>query len=141
MAELAGDVVDAAPLGEQQGGEAVPEVIRTRRGRHPGQPACLVPAVAAPYLPVGLRPRHRIGVCVRSRPADWRHDEHVVRRAPGLHAQLREVGSERREQLHRLSPWAVDFRYETDDEPALDRDTTLALIDEIRSWAGRAIGR
>jgi hypothetical protein len=29
-----------------------------------------------------------------------------------------------------LSPWAVDFRYETDDEPALDRHATLALIAE-----------
>jgi HEPN domain-containing protein len=39
-----------------------------------------------------------------------------------------------------LSPWAVDFRYETDDEPALDRVATLALIEEIRVWAGRVIG-
>ncbi len=34
-----------------------------------------------------------------------------------------------------LSPWAVDFRYETDDEPALDRHATLTLIEEIRDWA------
>jgi HEPN domain-containing protein len=38
-----------------------------------------------------------------------------------------------------LSPWAVDFRYETDDEPALDRQATLALIDEIRAWARAAV--
>lgn len=38
-----------------------------------------------------------------------------------------------------LSPWAVDFRYETDDEPALDRQATLALIEEIRDWASCAI--
>lgn len=39
-----------------------------------------------------------------------------------------------------LSPWAVDFRYETDDEPALDRQATLALIEEIRTWAGNSVG-
>jgi HEPN domain-containing protein len=39
-----------------------------------------------------------------------------------------------------LSPWAVDFRYETDDEPALDRQATLALIEEIRAWAGTSVG-
>lgn len=38
-----------------------------------------------------------------------------------------------------LSPWAVDFRYETDDEPALDRQATLALIHEIRAWARAAV--
>jgi HEPN domain-containing protein len=38
-----------------------------------------------------------------------------------------------------LSPWAVDFRYETDDEPALDRPATLALIEEIRAWAAKSI--
>ncbi len=40
-----------------------------------------------------------------------------------------------------LSPWAVDFRYETDDEPALDRQATLALIEEIRAWAAATVGR
>jgi hypothetical protein len=39
-----------------------------------------------------------------------------------------------------LSPWAVDFRYETGDEPALDRRTTLALIEEVRVWAGGSVG-
>lgn len=39
-----------------------------------------------------------------------------------------------------LSPWAVDFRYETDDEPALDRAATLTLVDEVRRWAGDAVG-
>ncbi|HKG40500.1 MAG TPA: HEPN domain-containing protein, partial [Conexibacter sp.] len=38
-----------------------------------------------------------------------------------------------------LSPWAVDFRYETDDEPALDRVATLSLIEEIRVWAGESV--
>jgi HEPN domain-containing protein len=40
-----------------------------------------------------------------------------------------------------LSPWAVDFRYETDDEPALDRRATLVLIEEIRSWAAATVKR
>jgi HEPN domain-containing protein len=39
-----------------------------------------------------------------------------------------------------LSPWAVDFRYETDDEPALDRQATLVLIEEIRAWAAISVG-
>jgi HEPN domain-containing protein len=39
-----------------------------------------------------------------------------------------------------LSPWAVDFRYETDDEPALDRQATLALIERIRAWAEVSVG-
>jgi len=40
-----------------------------------------------------------------------------------------------------LSPWAVDFRYETDDEPALDRPATLALIEEIHGWTRASVGR
>jgi HEPN domain-containing protein len=39
-----------------------------------------------------------------------------------------------------LSPWAVDFRYETADEPALDRHATLSLIEEVRAWAGKSAG-
>lgn len=39
-----------------------------------------------------------------------------------------------------LSPWAVDFRYETDDEPALDRQATLVLIEDIRDWAKASVG-
>lgn len=34
-----------------------------------------------------------------------------------------------------LNPWAVEFRYETDSEPALDRDATLGLIEDVRRWA------
>ncbi len=34
-----------------------------------------------------------------------------------------------------LNPWAVEFRYETDSEPALDRLATLELIEDIRRWA------
>jgi HEPN domain-containing protein len=39
-----------------------------------------------------------------------------------------------------LSPWAVDFRYETDDEPPLDRAATLVLVEEVRRWAASAVG-
>jgi hypothetical protein len=35
-----------------------------------------------------------------------------------------------------LNPWAVEFRYEDDDEPPLDRRATLAFIEEICRWAG-----
>ncbi len=38
-----------------------------------------------------------------------------------------------------LNPWAVEFRYEADFEPALDRQTTLELIERIRHWAGEQI--
>lgn len=38
-----------------------------------------------------------------------------------------------------LSPWAVEFRYETDSEPALDRTVTLGLIEDVRRWAGGEI--
>jgi HEPN domain-containing protein len=34
-----------------------------------------------------------------------------------------------------LSPWAVEFRYETDSEPPLDRVATLQLIEGVRRWA------
>jgi len=40
-----------------------------------------------------------------------------------------------------LNPWAVEFRYEEDDEPPLDRRATLAFIEEIRAWAGEAVER
>ena len=42
-------------------------------------------------------------------------------------------------EADQLSPWAVDFRYETDDEPPLDRPATLNLIEEVRRWAGGAV--
>jgi HEPN domain-containing protein len=34
-----------------------------------------------------------------------------------------------------LSPWAVEFRYETESEPALDRPGMLGLIEDVRRWA------
>lgn len=40
-----------------------------------------------------------------------------------------------------LNPWAVEFRYETDAEPALDRRAALDLIEDIRRWAGEAVER
>lgn len=40
-----------------------------------------------------------------------------------------------------LNPWAVEFRYEEDDEPPIDRRATLAFIEEIRRWAGEAVER
>jgi HEPN domain-containing protein len=38
-----------------------------------------------------------------------------------------------------LNPWAVEFRYEEDDEPPLDRYATLAFIEDIRRWAGAVV--
>lgn len=34
-----------------------------------------------------------------------------------------------------LSPWAVEFRYEGDEPPALDRSAALAQVEQIRTWA------
>jgi HEPN domain-containing protein len=38
-----------------------------------------------------------------------------------------------------LNPWAVEFRYEDDDEPPLDRHATLSFIEDVRRWAGAAV--
>jgi HEPN domain-containing protein len=40
-----------------------------------------------------------------------------------------------------LNPWAVEFRYEADSEPALDRHSTLALVESVRAWAGEQVER
>lgn len=40
-----------------------------------------------------------------------------------------------------LSPWAVDFRYETESEPRLDRRAALDLVEHIRRWATDEIAR
>jgi HEPN domain-containing protein len=34
-----------------------------------------------------------------------------------------------------LSPWAVEFRYEGQEPPALDRPAALALVEQVRTWA------
>ncbi len=34
-----------------------------------------------------------------------------------------------------LSPWAVEFRYEGDEPPALDRLAALSLVEKLRTWA------
>ena len=33
-----------------------------------------------------------------------------------------------------LSPWAVEFRYEGEEPPALDRSAALALVKQVRGW-------
>jgi HEPN domain len=38
-----------------------------------------------------------------------------------------------------LSPWAVEFRYEGEEPPALDRSAALALVGQIRMWAENEI--
>lgn len=40
-----------------------------------------------------------------------------------------------------LSPWAVDFRYETESEPPLDRRAALGLVQELRRWATDEVAR
>jgi HEPN domain-containing protein len=39
------------------------------------------------------------------------------------------------EQADTLSPWAVEFRYEGEEPPALDRDGALTLVEQLRHWA------
>lgn len=39
------------------------------------------------------------------------------------------------EQAETLSPWAVEFRYESEGSPALDRVAALALVERLRNWA------
>jgi uncharacterized membrane protein (Fun14 family) len=38
-----------------------------------------------------------------------------------------------------LSPWAVEFRYEGEEPPALDRSAALALVEHVRVWADNEI--
>lgn len=38
-----------------------------------------------------------------------------------------------------LSPWAVEFRYEGDEPPALDRSAALTLVAQVRTWAENEI--
>jgi hypothetical protein len=38
-----------------------------------------------------------------------------------------------------LSPWAVEFRYEGDEPPALDRPAALTLVEQVRVWAENEI--
>jgi hypothetical protein len=38
-----------------------------------------------------------------------------------------------------LSPWAVEFRYEGDRPPALDRSAALTLVGHVRTWAENEI--
>jgi HEPN domain-containing protein len=40
-----------------------------------------------------------------------------------------------------LAPWAVDFRYETESEPALDRPAALVLVEELIAWAADQVDR
>jgi HEPN domain-containing protein len=40
-----------------------------------------------------------------------------------------------------LSPWAVDFRYETESEPPLDRRAALDLVEALRRWADEEVAR
>jgi HEPN domain-containing protein len=38
-----------------------------------------------------------------------------------------------------LSPWAVEFRYEGDEPPVLDRSAALALVEQVKRWAENEI--
>ncbi|MFZ1926970.1 MAG: HEPN domain-containing protein [Solirubrobacteraceae bacterium] len=38
-----------------------------------------------------------------------------------------------------LSPWAVEFRYEGQEPPALDRSAALAMVEHVRTWAENEI--
>ncbi len=38
-----------------------------------------------------------------------------------------------------LSPWAVEFRYEGEEPPTLDRSAALALVEQVRAWTENEI--
>jgi HEPN domain-containing protein len=38
-----------------------------------------------------------------------------------------------------LSPWAVEFRYEGEEPPALDRYAALVLVERLRAWTEKEI--
>jgi hypothetical protein len=38
-----------------------------------------------------------------------------------------------------LSPWAVEFRYEGEEPPALDRSAALVLVEQLRAWTEHEI--
>jgi hypothetical protein len=38
-----------------------------------------------------------------------------------------------------LSPWAVEFRYEGEEPPALDRSAALVLVGQLRAWTENEI--
>jgi hypothetical protein len=38
-----------------------------------------------------------------------------------------------------LSPWAVEFRYEGEEPPALDRSAALVLVEQLRAWTEKEI--
>lgn len=55
---------------------------------------------------------------------------------------VEENGIEAPEELSEadvLSPWAVEFRYEGEEPPALDRSAALTLVEKLRAWAENEI--
>jgi HEPN domain-containing protein len=38
-----------------------------------------------------------------------------------------------------LSPWAVEFRYEGEEPPTLDRSAALVLVEQLRAWTENEI--
>jgi HEPN domain-containing protein len=38
-----------------------------------------------------------------------------------------------------LSPWAVEFRYEGEEPPALDRSAALVLVEQLRAWTEKEL--
>lgn len=43
-------------------------------------------------------------------------------------------------EVDELEPWAVEFRYEIDDAPPLDREAVLVVVSVITAWAQRVVG-
>lgn len=47
---------------------------------------------------------------------------------------------EQADSLPDLTPWAAGFRYSDLPEPALDRQVTLALVEQTKAWAVEQLG-
>ena len=66
-------------------------------------------------------------------------NSHALGYLIGLFEQNGMVVPPARTQADWLSRWAVEFRYEGEDPPALDREQTLKLVEDLRTWTERTL--
>lgn len=59
----------------------------------------------------------------------------------GLLAEGRIDAPDDIEEAETLAAWAVEFRYEGEEPPALDRAGSLTLVEELKVWAEGAIAK
>jgi HEPN domain-containing protein len=64
---------------------------------------------------------------------------HVLSYLIGLVEENRIEAPDELSEADALSPWAVEFRYEGEEPPALDRSAALVLVAQLRTWTEREI--